>query len=435
VPAETQLITFFIPLNEPIPIEPNQSFHARRDEPVPWLESAPWPKRFDNLRDILKDQNFVAIQISQQVGPYGYDLSRVNAALSLAMNWISGEARRQVRVEDLARLGDDDAPYFLSSVLSVQTVLIAGDDGDLENAPTEAFERVLEEIRSWQLAYSLTADHVLRSPLNRYSVSPLIPYVTYDPFKDSYGSITLMQVNIGWNEPPTLVETMTGSEVEKLAQHWTNLRTHSPIYGSARTFLAADRLLTEGDFSSAIVQMHTAGEVFLDALLQSLVWEERKFQERGTPDLGEIAGWFSHRSSLQTRMRSRFHTRLRGWTIEQPSLDRWLSTLTPLRNRVVHAGYEATVYEAEECREIVLNLRSFVLDDVLLADRNRTRYPRTTLMFVSREGLIRRGRYNGQIKRVDEASLDEDWIGELQAFRRLLTDRLNRHESALGANE
>lgn len=423
--ADNQLIIFFIPLNEPIPLEPDQGFHARRDEPVPWLESAPWPKRFDKLKDILKERNFATIQFSQQLGPYRYDFSRVNAALSLAENWTSGNGRLAVPIDDQVRQSDNDTRYILSSIVIVQTVLIPGDDGALEDAPIEAFERVLEEIRSWQLAYTLTTDRVLRSPLNRYSASPLIPYVTYDPYGDSYSPIALMQVNTNWNGPPGLAEVMTSPEVEKLAQHWTGLRTHSPLYGFARAYLAADRLLTTGDFSSAIVQMHTAGEVFLDSLLQSLVWEEHSFQGRSKPELSEIANWFSRRSSLETRMRAQFHTRLRGWTVERSSgpLDRWITRLSTLRNGIVHAGYEANVYEAEECRDIVLNLRSFVLDDVLIADRNRTRYPRTTLMFVSREGLVRRGTYNGQVRRLDEASLGEDWAGELQAFRRSLIDR------------
>lgn len=393
---------------------------------MPWLESAPWPKRFDKLRDLLKERNFATIQFSQQLGPYRYDFSRVNAALSLAKNWTSDNTHRAVPVEDNVRQGDDDTRYILSSIVIVQTVLIAGDDGDVENATIEAFERVLDEIRSWQLAYTQTTKRILRSPVSRYSVSPLIPYVTYDPYEDSYSPIALMHVNTSWNQPPALADVLTSSEVEKLTQHWTGFRTHNPLYGFARAYLAADRLLTTaGDFSSAIVQMHTAGEVFLDSLLQSLLWEERSFQGQSTPDLNEIASWFSRRSSLETRVRTRFHNRLRGWTVERSSgaLDHWINRLSTLRNRIVHAGYEANVHEADECRDIVLSLRSFVLDDVLIADRNRTRYPRTTLMFVSREGLVRRGKYNGQIRRLDEASLDEDWAGELQAFRRSLIDR------------
>lgn len=424
--TDARLIVFFIPLNDSIPLLPNQGFHGRRDEPARWLETAPWPKRFEGLRDILKDRNFVSIQVSQRLDPYHQDFTQVNAALSIAEEWTHERTGGTVTVEDHVRQEVDDTQYILSSILIVQTVLITGANGSLESAPIDTFERVLEEIRAWQLAYALTSDTVLRTPLNRYSVSPLIPYATYDPFNDCYSPIALMQVNTSWNGPPELADVMTPTDVEEMTLHWQALRTQSPLYGFTRAFFAADRLLTaSGDFSAAVVQMHTAGEVFLDALLQSLLWEDQFFPSRSRPELNEVADWFSRRSSMETRIRNRFHTRLEGWTTETPSgaLYQWSHVLAPLRNRVVHAGYDANVHEAEECREIVLGLRSFVIDDVLINDKNRTRYPRTTLMFVSREGLIRRGKYSGQIRRLDEASLDEDWVGELQAFRRTLFDR------------
>ena len=89
----------------------------------------------------------------------------------------------------------------------------------------------------------------------------------------------------------------------------------------------------------------------------------------------------------------------------------------------MHAGYRPSEQEAWESVGVLGDLEDY-LKDLLSSDRNRNRYPRTALMYLGRPGLQRRGKYFGKIKKLDEASLDGDWTGELIDFRTWLDQQI-----------
>src|SRR4030095_14628537 len=96
-----------------------------------------------------------------------------------------------------------------------------------------------------------------------------------------------------------------------------------------------------GDMRAATIYAAIAAESLLTEVQLHLMWEEKR-----TPE--EVANsWIE---SLDTRIRTEFHTRLGGnWdpTASGP-IGRWNSSVSALRHRVVHAGYTPSFEEAKD---------------------------------------------------------------------------------------
>lgn len=317
--------------------------------------------------------------------------------------------------------------FVLQTIVEVRTVLIHADDGTVQGAIIDAFERVNEELRHLEIAAQLSSKTPLPGSTNRINLFPLIPYSLFDPWMNKWTEVSLMMVNEGFGYFPQYAESLSEDEVQRMTLRWQQLRIRNPLYDYAKASYSAGRLLEfSGDFSLSVVQLHTAGEIFLDSLLLALAWEELEYFDKSTLTRKDVYNWFSKRSSLESRLRKHYHRRLKGWDPEDRSgpLYQWLDEVSLLRNRVVHAGYEATEQEARRAREIMSSLEAFVKDALLTSDQNRNRYPRTALVFVSREGMQRRGKYSRKIRELDDASLDGDWIGELIEFKAWLNGEL-----------
>jgi hypothetical protein len=86
----------------------------------------------------------------------------------------------------------------------------------------------------------------------------------------------------------------------------------------------------------------------------------------------------------------------------------------------VHVGYRPTVREAEDAFEALLAVETYVFD-LLVRDRNRTRYPFSVYMMVGEAGLEQRGLFTGKLRR---AILDAraDWRSSFYEFRRWVSD-------------
>ena len=177
--------------------------------------------------------------------------------------------------------------------------------------------------------------------------------------------------------------------------------------------------------AAALVACHTAGEVFFDALLLRLAWEEITHFNGSVLTQDEVVDWFSSRTPLSTRLRTSYHVRLHGgWDADRPEnpISEWTAKVARVRNRIVHGGYRPTEQEASEALAALDAVELYVLD-LIARDRNRTRYPRTVFMMLGEVGMRRRGVYNGQIRRTIEAA-PANWVQSFYAFQRRVSDQI-----------
>jgi hypothetical protein len=149
------------------------------------------------------------------------------------------------------------------------------------------------------------------------------------------------------------------------------------------------------------------------------MWEEKR-----TPE--EVANsWIE---SLDTRIRTEFHTRLGGnWdpTASGP-IGRWNRSVSALRHRVVHAGYTPSFEEAKDAIEAVRLLVEYLCDR-LAANGVVTKYPRTAIVLVNENGLRRRHAWVSRVDAVANSPYEPNWVETFhrwrEAWRRLVRDR------------
>lgn len=138
-----------------------------------------------------------------------------------------------------------------------------------------------------------------------------------------------------------------------------------------------------GDFRSAIMLLYTASEVFMDALLMMMCWEEGLGPE-------DAEGVFAN--ALVNRVRTQFHERLRGaWgTRQRGPVREWYEGLVLVRHRVAHAGLNASRDDADRAAAAHAGLRNHALNRLAVS---LGKYPMTAAMLVTKAGFQRRGQW------------------------------------------
>ena len=117
--------------------------------------------------------------------------------------------------------------------------------------------------------------------------------------------------------------------------------------------------------------------------------------------------------------------RLKGdWASANSPWQLWRSKGSGLRNRIVHAGYQPERAEAQEVLDSVDILQSFIFDRL---SAQAAKYPRVTLMLVTRAGLESRGLYRGKVKRFDEnrATAGPSWLEQFGPWHQRLIKTAN----------
>lgn len=311
------------------------------------------------------------------------------------------------------------------TVIEATTCLIARDGQNEGMALNDAFDRCLLECETFQEAYAQTRRDFRIGFINRATVLPMVPAVLMDPVTRATRrtGLTVNDQGAYPTEPPENATQDQATEIGLRSQLAAEGEPYVAIWHWRRLAFRARHV--EGDYAASVVFTHTAGEVFFDSLLMRLAWEEiRSFRDSClTHEI--VAQWFSPRNPLSHRLRSEYHGRLEGgWDPDRPGnpihdFDRKVSRL---RNRIVHGGYRPTETEAEDAFAALLAAENYVFD-MLVRDRNRTRYPFTTYMMVGKPRLEQRGLFNGTLRR---SILDapDDWPRSFYEFRRWVADKL-----------
>jgi hypothetical protein len=309
------------------------------------------------------------------------------------------------------------------TVIEATTCLIGGTDASQGLALNEAFDRCIRECEAFLEAYVQTSRDFRSGFINRSTVLPMVPAIMIDPTTRRTES-TGLRVNDEGAYPTEPPADLTREQADEIG-HRLRLSEEGEPYIAVWHWrrLAFRALHVDGDYAAAVVFTQTAGEVFFDSLLLRLAWEEIRTFRDSSLTKDDVAQWFSARNPLSHRLRAEYHGRLvGGWDASQPSnpIYEWDQKVARLRNRVVHAGYRPTSREAQDAFDVLLIVEKYVFD-LLVRDRNRTRYPFTVYMMLGKAGLEQRGLFAGKLRR---AILDApaDWRRSFFDFRRWITD-------------
>lgn len=329
----------------------------------------------------------------------------------------------------LVRAGEDDVAVepevtygTVIEAATCFTVPLGSTEGKELNA---AFDRCLEQFADFQEAYVQTSGDLRAGLVNRSTVLHVVSAVLIDPVSRRT-KVTGLHAIEGAAFAATPPRELTPEQVEEIGLR-VHLAKEGEPYVTVRHWqrLAHRAFWLDGDFAAAVVTIHTAGEVFFDALLLRMAWEEMEHSPGSPLTREEVAGWFTSRSPLSSRLRTRYDVRLEGgWDPDRLGhpLHDWDRKVARLRNRIVHAGYRPTEREAAAALDAAKAAEAYVLD-LVVDDRNRTRYPRTVAMLVGRAGLERRGLYTGKARRAIE-SRPGDWRRSFYAFLQWINSRL-----------
>jgi hypothetical protein len=179
----------------------------------------------------------------------------------------------------------------------------------------------------------------------------------------------------------------------------------------------------QGEYAKAVIVAATAVEVMCDSVLSALLWEEH-WVDAAAPGTDEIASWFEE-GTASRRATMHLLPRLKGdWASANSPWQLWRSKGSGLRNRIVHAGYQPERAEAQEVLDNVDILQSFIFDRL---SAQAAKYPRVTLMLVTRAGLESRGLYRGKVKRFDEnrATAEPSWLEQFGPWHQRLIKTAN----------
>lgn len=422
--GEPRIIAFYIPLPRPLAIPEGTRVTFARPEEVSWLERVEWPGELASLR-ALGTESFVTLRVARPTTVTQLSVEPIDRAFRVARSRLGIDAHAPHEDTAVSPPLDMDVR---ATVIEAITPLIRAPGMDRERAVSDAFDRSLEELTLLETAYVLTSRDSGYRPTARPTACPLIPWTTLDPFVGRWGSLGLFWVNTSEQLLPPDPGDLDDAQMSRLLQRLSYLRQRSAITTYGERVRAAERALAvDGDYPTALIACHTAGEVFFDALLLALAWEEIYYFNPPPTTIEETVTWFSGRASLESRLRSLYHVRLAGsWDLSllDTPLGRWAAHVAVPRHRAVHAGYRPSEAEAIKAFDTLLEAEQYALG-ILSNDRNRGRYPRANMMLLGRDGLERRGLYGGKLRRLVENSR-EDWARSFKDYRDWLDGQLSR---------
>jgi len=404
------LITFFVPLLQPLGLVHGSTYTLWREEIVPWLAGVPVFVK-EHLAPIGSEEghSYVSLMVWRPKETFEL-LTRPLDAAALVMRVVTG-----VEGDPLSEGLRETVPAPVETagtVISAVTPLVLAADQDLEQGISDAFDRCLEELGLLVRSYAVQADDLRVPFLSRRNVYPVVLYALREVAAESLRrqelGVFLAHEGVGLLPGPP--PEMDRDGVQVLMTSLSRLKQGDPFHVASEQMYRARRAYrVEGDYAGAVSAAHTAGEVLLNTVLLLVEWE------KGTPREA-TRRWFEE-EGFTKRLRSYYHPSLGGnWNPDDGRgvIGRW-HRLGELRGRVVHAGHLPSEDDVREALDAMARLVDFVKDR-LVARRNA--FPRTALLLLGEPGLRRRNAWGGAIERFvrEESSREPPWIASFRAW-------------------
>jgi hypothetical protein len=426
-----RFVEFYITVPWPIAWPENRYIVKPRAETLDWM-----PVPLDNLVLFLPEQiaekildlgnhNFVAFQFVrypiEYVSPYERssavdtlaDYSRYPAAMQASFqNPIHGE-QPATRIETY------------ETIVKMATCILDDGEGKLGRAQQRAFDRCLEEFAVFMESYVQTIGDLRSGFVSRATVFPLVPAMVIDP---STGQKEIKGIQAGKNFPfsPATPPELTQEQLDSIAVRFQMAMLGEP-YSTVRQWqrVAHRAFHLDGDYAATVVAYHTAGEVFFDALLLRMTWEEITLGATNALTPEEAVALFVPPQTLRTRLGNCYHPRLEGgWDTGKAGnpIHTWISKVSALRNKVVHGGYRPKEQEASDALASLAEVEAYV-EDLIGQLANVQRYPYSVYMMLGELGLERRGTYTKKIRETIEGG-PPDWRRQFYEFRHWVIGQL-----------
>lgn len=248
-------------------------------------------------------------------------------------------------------------------------------------------------------------------------------YVNSNVSWDFEGLISLEHSHFVETQPGDVQEALNTAE---LFRFWSGaIEFEFPMALAREHFLEARRLMrVTGEYGRAVTAYCTGIEVYLDATLSAMLWEQHR-KDPSKPDAQGVAEFFKEG---QAKQRAVNHTqKLLGgdWSSKRSAFTRWAEGASKLRNRILHAGYHLSKAEAQAAMDECDELQEFI--GTRLTER-RNAFPRCALIVVGVDGLKKRGKFKGQVKRFFEQAgpREDDWRQSFSQWHQEVMEAANR---------
>jgi hypothetical protein len=427
-----RFVEFFFTVPWSIAWPENDFAVVSRDETLDWM-----PVELERLAQFLPESvakgviargnnNFVAFQFRRFPIEHDSPYDRFDAVHTLAQYATFPAVAIAVADDPIHHRRHTSRIETYETIVRAATCLIDDATGKLGKAEQDAFDRCLDEFAVLMESYAQTAKDLRSGVVTRASVAfPLVPAVLFDPVS---GDKELDGVQAGENFPlsnpvpveldqPKLHEVLIRSELTKRGEPYPGIRLWQRI--------ARRSCLIEGEFALSVVAAHTAGEMLFDSFLLRMGWEEITFGPPGTLTREQVIKWFSWPNTLKTRLCGFYHIRLQGhWACGSSGdpIHTWLSTVSKLRNKVVHGGYRPSEEEAKAALVSMVKVEDHI--EHLIGDLpNATKYPFTAYMMLGPVGLTEAGSFTKGIRTTIEGETS-DWRRSFYAFRQGVVDEV-----------
>lgn len=369
------LSVFVIPLPEYVPIPHGTVWTKELDVEVPELADFEFAIAPDGPTR-AGGKNYVSLKFWQVIDEPGPTIHTQRLAAKV-VDQLTGQPSAEPQ-------GGPPRPSGLENCLTVvEAVTYVPVDGSTSDALTNCVEAIID----FHLAYRIAEN--ARLPELTYERLPSL-VLELERSAPDFGAAeaarvhVLAHANVQGVSP--VDRDVDADTIHRISQVVVRLERRDPFMRfAARRADARVEAHTNGRYGESIIQTAIAAEILFDAILGLTLWEESL---TGAMTPAQAAEMFS--TDLSPRLKTHYAPRLGGqWALNGPNLSGWFRDIAGVRSRVVHAGYRATLAEAQAATVALVELERFIGDR--LADRWR-KYPRTAWMFLGGPGFTRRGK-------------------------------------------
>jgi hypothetical protein len=415
VPDPVEFIWIFLPLPHPIGL-PDKWTAQRQLDPL------------DMARRGIHysvDLSVLIHQVERSANVVASDFIDITRA---AFQAVAGDGAGADEPEDSGDLPPEIADGLRTTITLAEVALAWPHDSD----HAVAIDLAVEAIRQLQIAVAAVTEGSVRL-ISRATLPLLIPVFRGAVFMGG-------QHPAFENYAPTLNEDaspiahsvkpddFSEQQLKDLNRALFRLSGRSPFrsYVDLRREAMVQRRV-DGNGRLAVVCLAAGGEVFLDTLLQLMLWEERV-------EPSDAAVIFDRAKRHQHRVATQFPDRLKGdWDPKGAgAVADYFRNLVSVRHRVVHVGHNPTVDELDAAWHSLFELEHFV-GDRLTAPGVFKRFPRTAMLFLGERGVRRRNRWAKWFERLVHDDREPNWAETFSRWRALLDLELEPDRRLPGA--
>lgn len=406
---------------------------------VPLPEQIPLPHGFEFRFALTKpyDQWLEELETSHQHQPHDDEVDRLLLEVSLRV-WQRTEPWSGGAFDQLAQVVRDAFPGIPGAaerstssstsrpsthVTIIEACVVFGADEPSADDLSDGFDAAIRCIRDLQRACYLLSKGAPTTLVSKESLPWAVPFVARRESEEDQAwprefSIYLVNANFGGLAQRDVLGADALASIDAALD-----RLRPPFGPNADFRREAHAAMRRGDYTSAVVLAAVASELLLDDLLLHLMWEEGKRPE-------DAAAVFAG-SGLIKRIRSEYHPRLGGqdWRTDAGPIQDWQASVAHPRHRVLHAGHQPALAEAQRAIQGLDRLEEFLAIEVT---RKTARHPVTAVSLLAEPGLRRR---NAFTKRVRKVLADPDQVPWRETFQRWHQSVARQRADAEGSGE